>query len=299
VSFPEGKDQNRAVRRAFDLLADRHQEFLARAGSDDYSREIEAALAPVFARLKTGCRVLDMGCGNGQWGSRFVNAGYLVHGFDLSGRMIAIAHQLQPDMPICQMDAQTLGLAGAQYSLLLAIGDLISYSGCPRELLREARRVAQPGAVLVGTVISTGGLLAQEAHAGRTQALARLVEDGFWIERSEQEMTHLSAKPSSDAHAGEGGVERPLTLTSYTRDRLTGLLQANQWDPVEIRGIGVLRRISAGTLIGLHDTDLFRLEQEFSRTSPWLEISTNLYFIAQARAIESHTTLSSRSHEKC
>jgi SAM-dependent methyltransferase len=44
-----------------------------------------------------GGRVVDLGCGSGVWARRLVDAGYQVHGIDLSGAMVALAKQRVPE----------------------------------------------------------------------------------------------------------------------------------------------------------------------------------------------------------
>ena len=265
------------VRRAFDLLAPAHHTFVTQFPDDWYVHQVLNCLCPYLSSIPYEELVLDIGCGSGQWASRITHLGYRVHMFDMSSNMVTLATNWQaPSISISQMDAQFMGFASDRFALLLALGDILSYAEKPDQVLYESHRVAKRGAIIAGTVISMGGLLSLELSKLNFSAVWRLIQEGKWVERSSQELQSLVID-ISDASVPVS----PLEVRSYTSENLSNLLRINDWAPLRIQGIGVLRRLSSGR-IDYTDENQVQLEAEVSTLNPWMDISTNLFFAAQA-----------------
>jgi 2-polyprenyl-3-methyl-5-hydroxy-6-metoxy-1,4-benzoquinol methylase len=132
-------------------------------GSREYFQEVAARKyrvephIPAFADFErwAGTRVLEIGCGLGTTSVGFARAGAEVTGVDLSGASIALAQRHAEALGVAdrtrflQADAEHLTdvLAGEQFDLVYSFG-VIHHSPHPDRILRQARRLVQPGGEL-------------------------------------------------------------------------------------------------------------------------------------------------------
>jgi ubiquinone/menaquinone biosynthesis C-methylase UbiE len=98
------------------------------------------------ARLKPGDRVLDLGCGPGQFSKWLSEQGFAVEGIDNSPEMLAIARSKVPAVSFRQMDMRQLDFADHSFHAVLSAYSIIHIpsSELPGVLL-EIRRVLKPG----------------------------------------------------------------------------------------------------------------------------------------------------------
>jgi ubiquinone/menaquinone biosynthesis C-methylase UbiE len=101
-----------------------------------------------------GRRVLELGCGAGQWSRSLVDeAGQLV-GFDLSDTQLAAARQaMRARYPLVQGAAQQLPFADASFDVVFCDHGALSWAP-PAEAIPEAARVLRRGGRLVFSVAS-------------------------------------------------------------------------------------------------------------------------------------------------
>ncbi|MCI4363753.1 MAG: class I SAM-dependent methyltransferase [Thermoplasmata archaeon] len=117
---------------------------------------IDPGLFDLLGELPTGCRVLDLACGNGYISRRLARAGASVVGVDLGKRILELARAREAADPLgityLGLDAAHLdGIGGATFDVVVAnmsLMDIEDASGA----LREVGRVLRPGGRFVASV---------------------------------------------------------------------------------------------------------------------------------------------------
>jgi SAM-dependent methyltransferase len=103
--------------------------------------------------VRSGDRVLDIGCAAGRVASALQAAGHDVVGVDISEAMIRAARtRLGSGAAVCVMGARALGFRDASFDAGLMLGSVIAYvhgRASRRSALGEARRVLRPGGRLL------------------------------------------------------------------------------------------------------------------------------------------------------
>ena len=147
-------------------LADWHRRYLQQAG---WTREVRKHL---FAKadLQPNAKVLEVGCGTGAVMNQIATeTQYNQTGIDIDYASLVFAQESCPKSDLAQADGHLLPFANSSFDavychyLLLWVDD-------PRQVLREMRRVTQPGGVVIA--------LAEPDHAARIDAPAPLDELG-------------------------------------------------------------------------------------------------------------------------
>jgi SAM-dependent methyltransferase len=99
-----------------------------------------------------GALVVDLGCGSGIWARRLVDAGFQVHGLDLSAAMIALAQQRVPEGTFAVASFAECEIPNCV--AVTAIGEVLSY-----ELNgTESRAALAPLFARVFAALERGGL---------------------------------------------------------------------------------------------------------------------------------------------
>jgi SAM-dependent methyltransferase len=98
----------------------------------------------------SGRRVLELGCGAGQWSLALSARGARVVGIDLSegqlGHARAAARRLGLDVPLVHGDAERLPFGAASFDVVFCDHGAMSFAS-PDLTVREASRVLKPGGV--------------------------------------------------------------------------------------------------------------------------------------------------------
>jgi SAM-dependent methyltransferase len=97
-------------------------------------------------------RILEAGCGLGRWVVWLRRRGYPVIGFDLSHDALTTLHTHAPDVPAARADLFAIPVADATFDAVISMGVVEHAQDGPLRALRELRRVARPGAVMLLSV---------------------------------------------------------------------------------------------------------------------------------------------------
>jgi ubiquinone/menaquinone biosynthesis C-methylase UbiE len=115
-----------------------------------FSRSKEWSL--IQRNVISGGRVLDAGCGFGEWVCFLRGKGYLAQGLDFSATLIARLQGTYPHFDWQHGDVRHMPYADATFDAVISWG-VIEHDECgPAEALREFRRVLKPGGIMIITV---------------------------------------------------------------------------------------------------------------------------------------------------
>ena len=109
-------------------------------------------MAPYLKRLPPGARLLDGGCGLGEWTVYFTGAGYRVLGLDISREIIAALRESHPDAEFRAGDIRATGLPMESFDAYFTWGTFEHFQEGLRECIVEALRILKPGGYLFATV---------------------------------------------------------------------------------------------------------------------------------------------------
>jgi SAM-dependent methyltransferase len=116
--------------------------------------EIETQQRPTYeeairrVRLAPGQRVLDIGCGSGAFLRAAADHGAIASGLDASAELLAIARERVPDADLRQGDMESLPFHDDSFDVVTGFNSFF-FAADMVAALREARRVAKPGAAVV------------------------------------------------------------------------------------------------------------------------------------------------------
>ena len=112
-------------------------------------RYLAAEIAHLQARLPSGGRVLELGCGYGRMLKELAPWADFLTGIDISRASLRMARDYLagcPDVALAQMDAVCLGFAPGTFDIVCCLQNGISaFQVDQRALLAEAVRVTRPG----------------------------------------------------------------------------------------------------------------------------------------------------------
>ena len=151
------------------------------ANAFSYGRhKIDVLLDEVLKEQQPGARILDVGCGTGEYVRRANELGFIASGLEPADAMRAVAVNKNPGASIVSGVATELPYPDGSFDLVICI-EVLRYLDRSdiRQALRELRRVLRPGGTMFLTMVN------------------RYALDGFYLHYSLQRML----KPRS--------VERP------------------------------------------------------------------------------------------
>lgn len=135
--YYEQKLSAQRLKRCYDIASPRVRQYL------------EAEISHVLGKIKTGDKVLDLGCGYGRAIPRLAQTAGVVVGIDNSYASLLLAGDITGSIPNCAlaaMDALRLGFAGHTFDAVVCIQNGISAFHVDREaLIKETFRVTRPG----------------------------------------------------------------------------------------------------------------------------------------------------------
>lgn len=109
-------------------------------------------MAPYLARLPAGARLLDGGCGLGDWTVYFSRNGYPTTGLDISRETVAQLGQRFPDVDFAVGDIRDCGFGDESVDGYFSWGVFEHFETGLGPCIREAWRVVRPGGYLFVSV---------------------------------------------------------------------------------------------------------------------------------------------------
>jgi SAM-dependent methyltransferase len=196
-------------------------------------REEFRRMLPYLRGLPLGSRILDAGCGLGDWTVYLSGLGYDVVGLDLSKPTVS---RLQAAYPQCEFtagDLRAAPFADGSFAACFSWGAFEHFELGPTECIREARRLLRPMGILFLTVpYQNWRHLVREASSHyrwdetlSPHEIARLPAGGFRFYqwrftpadvRQQLEMQGFEVLALRPIHAAEG-LSRALQLDMHLR----------------------------------------------------------------------------------
>lgn len=148
-----------ANERYHDRVAPIYDDVYARSPYWRWVRDLTWGQIRRWLPRRAGARIVDLGCGTGEWGARCLRSGYRVTFVDLSAGMLARARDRvereRPGAPaeFVQADLADLSaLPAGAFDLAIAQGDPLSFTSNARRAARGIARALAPGGVAVASV---------------------------------------------------------------------------------------------------------------------------------------------------
>lgn len=154
--------------------------------------KVETEAAFRLLSPKSGIRVLDAGCGTGNFSIKLSRMGCDVTGIDVSENMLAQAVQKaygEQQVRFLKMDAAQIGFSDNFFDAVLCMA-AFEFIPNPQEVYNEFKRVVKPGGVVVIGTIQKGGdwekLYSSEVCSGTAYANAsfKTKDDIISLDRS-------------------------------------------------------------------------------------------------------------------
>ncbi len=138
---------------------------------DKVGRQDEFRVMQKFLGEFPGGRLLDAGCGLGDWVLFLDREGFEVTGLDISRKTVAQLRARFPENDFQAGDIRETGLAADTFDSVFSWGVFEHFEDGPGDCLREAFRILKPGGLLFASVpfenwrMSTKGTFAKPAAA--------------------------------------------------------------------------------------------------------------------------------------
>ena len=115
-------------------------------------RDEYRAMAPYLAQLPKAARVLDGGCGLGDWTLYFARNGFSVTGLDLSRETVEQLQARFPEVEFVDGDIRRTGFADSSFDAYFSWGVFEHFESGLQDCVGEAFRVLKPGGLLFVSV---------------------------------------------------------------------------------------------------------------------------------------------------
>ncbi len=130
------------------------------------AREDLVLLAAFRHHLPRRGRILEAGCGLGQWVQVLREEGFAVEGVDWSVTTIETVRKAVPDLPVWYGDVRRLPVPDGYYQAVVALGVVEHFPDGPAAVLREFARILAAGGSLMVSVPYVSPLRRLKATAG-------------------------------------------------------------------------------------------------------------------------------------
>ena len=233
------------------------------------------AIKPHLPRdLSAHC--LDLGCGTGKWGLKFLKTGLATTFVDNSGAMVEQTRRKVEEMGEAKARKATLHVADivdlaplpdGAFALTTAMGDPLSICSDPARAAREMFRVCAPGGVVVATADNKLAAIDHFVDRGNLDALEQFVQSS---------RTHwLTADPREQ-----------FETTTFTPHTLRKLFEKAGFEVLAVTGKTILPvRQNKKLMEDERAVDrLIRLEEELSRDPSAAAAAAHLQITARKPA---------------
>lgn len=116
----------------------------------------ELRINPTYWRLldilKKGDKVIEAGCGYGQWVYALDKQGYDITGVDIAEKTISKLKKIFPNLKVMTADVENLPFKDNQFNAYLSFGVIEHFPDGPEKVLSEAQRVLKKGGLLYLTI---------------------------------------------------------------------------------------------------------------------------------------------------
>lgn len=116
------------------------------------NREELRLMRPLLEKAGKGARVLDAGCGMGEWTVFLNQLGYQTVGLDISENIIEKLQSIFPQYEFIRGDIRNTSFPDTYFDALFSWGAFEHFENGPAECLRESFRMLKPGGHLFITV---------------------------------------------------------------------------------------------------------------------------------------------------
>ena len=190
--------------------------------------------------------VLDLGGGTGVWAIRLAQEGCRVLLTDISPGLLARAREKVQAAGLSQLvrieEVEICDLSRypeSSFSLVLALGDPLSYCDDAAKALREVRRVTAPGGVLIGDVENRYRAALTQRRAATWADAKRILNEGIalWPE-----------------------PENPAPIRQFSPSEIAALLKETGWQPEHLFPSDLLASLVAESIL----QEALRLPEHFA-----------------------------------
>lgn len=215
--------------------------------------------------IKSGTRLLDVGCGSGVAAALAVERGAGVSGLDATPQMLDFARRRAPSADFRHGEMEALPYPDDSFDIVTGF-NAFQYAADPVKALREARRVARPGG---SVAIVTWGRAEHVDMAPVMRALGSLLPPpppgapGPFALSEDGALAALVRQAGLQPRHGGHYVDR-WTLPADLEAALRGMLASGPASAaIEQAGEGAVRAALAGVLQNYRTDEGYRFENEF------------------------------------
>ncbi len=160
-----------------------------------YNRKITwHYLKSILNNLDKKAKILDLGCGSGYWGFKLIKSGFDVYFADISQQMINEVREKAENLNI-DLSGKTFAIEAEKidsifekefFNLIIAYGDILSFTANPFNLLKIIRRLLVDGGIFIGTADNFFSAIEFYLKKGDESELKDFLSTGvtFWLSKN-------------------------------------------------------------------------------------------------------------------
>lgn len=204
---------------------------------DLLSRRLDTLVVPTTrCHLKPGARILEGGCGKGEYVYLLSKAGYQCFGIDIAKKTVAKIRQAFPGLHVSCGDVRKLGFPDNYFDGYWSLGVIEHFFEGYEQVIREMARVIAPGGYLFITFPQMSairrlktrlGLYPEKHFTQEPSGFYQFVLDsGLVISKIERHCFRLVSKQPLD---GFKGFKDEIRILSFIFDPLNDLSKKNSF----------------------------------------------------------------------